>query len=223
MLYQVLKRIVWGLARLVFRLETRGTQYLPAAGPVLMAANHASFLDPPLVAAAAPRQLHFLAKEELFRIPLLGRLIRAVNARPVRRGGSDPVALRTGLRILEDGGALLIFPEGTRGEEDKLREPRPGAGMLAVLSGAPVLPTLIEGSGRALPRGRWLPRWAKIRVSFGPPFSLAAREDSGRRNRYLEASRQIMTRIAEIKEGSWQAGGPETASVGVRPPRARKW
>lgn len=193
-----MRSIVWGLAHLVFRLETRGTQHLPPAGPVLITANHSSFLDPAIVAVSASRQLHFLAKKELFRIPLFGRLIHALNARPVRRDGSDPGALRTGLRILEGGGALLIFPEGTRGEEGALREPRPGAGMLAVLSGASVLPTLIEGAGRALPRGRWLPRWVKIRVSFGPPFSFTAGDDSGRRERYLEASRRIMTRIAAI-------------------------
>lgn len=202
MLYQVLKAVVFGLARLLFRLETRGAEHLPARGPVLIAANHTSFLDPPIVAVAAPRPLHFLAKEELFRIPLFGRLIQALNARPVRRGGADPVALRTGLRILGGGGALLIFPEGTRGEEGDFQEPRPGAGMLAVVSGAPVLPTFVEGAGCALPRGRWLPRWAKIRVRFGPPVAFAAADSFGRRDRYLEASRQIMTAIAEIKQES---------------------
>ena len=135
---------------------------MPATGPVLLVSNHLSVLDPPLVGGAADRQLSFLAKAELFEIPMFGRLIRALNARPVRREGADASALREALRTLAEGRALLVFPEGTRGTEGELRPAKAGAGMLAVLSGAAVVPVYITGSGRAWPRGRRLPRRAQV-------------------------------------------------------------
>lgn len=211
MFYTIVRSIVTGLARCLFRVEARGTGHVPLSGPALIVANHSSFLDPPIMAVAAPRPLHFLAKAELFSIPLLGRMIFALNARPVRREGADPGALRTALRLLEAGQALLIFPEGSRGAEGTLREGKPGAGMLVVLSGAPVVPAYIEGSGLALPRGRWLPRWRKIRVTFGPALSFAAEGGLDRRGRYREASRQMMATIARLKAGA--EGGPREATL----------
>jgi 1-acyl-sn-glycerol-3-phosphate acyltransferase len=133
MLYAILKPIAVALMRLFFRLEVVSPGLVPATGPVLLVSNHVSVLDPPFVGGAAPRPLYFMAKEELFRIPLLGRLIRALNARPVRRDGSDTRALKAALAQLEEGHALLVFPEGTRGEEGRpLREGKAGVGMLAV-------------------------------------------------------------------------------------------
>jgi len=208
-LYRIVKTFVFVLARLLFRIEARGTGHIPPTGPVLIAANHASVLDPPIIGVAAPRPLHFLAKAELFSIPLFGGLISRLHARPVRRGGADPAALRVALRVLESGAALLVFPEGTRGEEGTLGEAKPGAGMLAVLSGAPVVPAYIAGSGRVLPRGGWFPRPGKIRVSFGPPLAFAGEGARGQKERYREASRQIMNAIARVRdagaEPSWEA------------------
>lgn len=200
MLYAVLRLAALALARLLFRVEVRGAEHVPRTGPAMIVANHSSVLDPPVVGAVAPRPLHFMAKAELFSIPLLGRLIRAVNARPVRREGADARALREALRILEGGHALLVFPEGTRGPEGVLREGKAGAGMLALLSGAPVVPACIEGTGRALPRGRVLPRPVKVRVSFGAPLAFAKVEGPHRKDRYLEASREMMAAIARLKQ-----------------------
>ena len=202
MLYAVLRLLALLLARLLFRLEVRGTEHVPRTGPAMIVANHSSVLDPPIVGAAAPRPLHFLAKAELFSIPLFGRLIRAVNSRPVRRDGSDARALREALRILEGGHALLVFPEGTRGPEGVLREGKAGAGMLALLTGAPVIPAYVEGTGRALPRGRVIPRPAKVRVSLGPPLAFGRIEGPHRRERYLEASREMMAAIARLKQAA---------------------
>ena len=171
MLYAILKPVVVALMRIFFRLEAVGRERVPATGPVLLVSNHVSALDPPLVGGAAPRPVCFMAKEELFGIPLFGRLIRALNARPVRRDGSDMRALKAALALLREGRAILVFPEGTRGEEGQpLRKGKPGVGMLAVLSGAPVVPVYVSGSGYALPRGRALPRPTKVRVTFGPPL-----------------------------------------------------
>lgn len=212
MLYALLKPVVAVLMRLVFGLESRGREQVPSAGSVLLVANHSSVLDPLLVGGALARPVSFLAKAELFEIPLFGRLLRGVNARPVRREGADASALRAALRTLQAGAALLVFPEGTRGdEEDGLRPARAGAGMLAVISGAPVVPVYIRGSGRAWPRGRKLFRPAKVGVTFGPPLHFAERAGHTRKESYDAASRDMMAAIARLKDaaGSRQ---PVTAS-----------
>ncbi len=209
MLYAILKPTAAALMRLLFRLEVVGSGLVPASGPVLIVSNHVSLLDPPLVGASAPRPLHFMAKEELFRVPLLGRLIRALNARPVRRDGSDMRALKAALALLQEGRALLVFPEGTRGVEGQpLREGKPGVGMLAVLSGAPVVPVFVSGSGAALPRGCVLPRPRKVVVTFGPPliFKKEGKQegkragDDGRKEAYREAAQEMMRAIAQLRE-----------------------
>src|SRR3989442_5795732 len=119
--YACVKPVVAVLMRLFFRIEVKNPEHVPLAGAVLLVANHSSLLDPALVGGVTSRQLSFLAKAELFRIPLFGALIRRLNARPIRREGPDPGALRTALRVLEAERALLIFPAGTRGEEAVLR------------------------------------------------------------------------------------------------------
>ena len=200
MLYDVLRLIVVALMRLYFRLEARGVEHVPASGALLLVANHSSLLDPPFIGGACRRKLCFLAKAELFRVPGFGRLIRAVNARPVRREGSDPRALKDALRVLEAGEALLVFPEGTRGPEGALREGKPGAGMLAVMSGAAVVPVYISGTGRALPRGRVLPRPAKVRVSFGPPLTFKAPKGEARKEHYRAATAEMMRAIAQLRD-----------------------
>jgi len=199
-LYQVLKPVAVALMRLMFRLEAQGEEHVPTAGPVLLASNHVSVLDPPMVGGASPRELHFMAKEELFGIPLFGRLITALNARPVRRDGSDSRALKAAVRLLGEGKALLVFPEGTRGVEGRLGDAKPGVGMLAVMTGAVVVPVHISGSGKALPAGRMLPRPAKVLVRFGPPISFKVADHEERKERYREATREIMRAITQLQE-----------------------
>jgi 1-acyl-sn-glycerol-3-phosphate acyltransferase len=202
MLYTILKPVAVAIMKVLFRLEGRGQHHIPATGPVLLVANHSSVLDPPLVGGAAPRHLAFLAKAELFRVPLLGALIRRLGARPVRREGADGGALRTALRVLREDGVLLVFPEGTRGPEGVLREPKAGAGMLAVLSGAPVVPVYVRGSGRAWPRGRRLPQPGKVVVTFGPALRFAEPEAGRRKECYELASREMMAAIARLRDGA---------------------
>lgn len=209
MLYAILKPIAVVLMRLLFRLEAVGRELVPATGPVLIVSNHVSVLDPPLVGGSVPRPIYFMAKEELFRIPLFGRLIRSLNARPVRRDGSDMRALKGSLALLQEGRAILVFPEGTRGVEgEPPRAGRPGVGMLAVLSGAPVVPVYVSGSGAALPRGRALPRPGKVRVTFGPPLSFKREGkragDEGRKEAYREAAQEMMRAIAHLREQQGQ-------------------
>ena len=208
-LYAILKPLSWGLMRLAFRVESRGRENIPARGPVLLVSNHSSVLDPPLVGGVANRQLSFLAKAELFDIPLLGALIRRLNASPIRREGSDPGALRAAMRVLAEGRALLIFPEGTRGDEGVIRPAKTGAGMLAVLSGAAVVPVFVRGSGRAWPRGRRLPRPAKVTVTFGTALRFEAERGADRKRHYEIASREMMEAIARLRDGTTTGGASQ--------------
>jgi 1-acyl-sn-glycerol-3-phosphate acyltransferase len=201
-LYAICKPVAVALMRLLFRVEGHGTEHIPPTGPLLIVANHSSVLDPPLVGGMCPRELTFLAKAELFRVPGFGGLIRRLGARPVRREGADASALRTAQRVLAEGKALLVFPEGTRGEEGVLREAKPGAALLAVQSGATVVPAYVRGSGRAWPRGRHLPRPVKVVVTFGAPLRFQRAVGADRKAQYQAASRQMMSAIADLRDRS---------------------
>src|SRR5207249_3066242 len=198
-LYAILQPLSYGLLRLVFRYRATGVEHVPKAGPALLAANHQSFFDPAAVGAAAPRPLDYMAKAELFRVPLLGGLIRRLNAHPVDRSGSDSTAMRLALRLLEEGRALVVFPEGTRGEEGRLRPAHAGTGMLAALSGAPVVPVFVSGTGRVLPRGARTPRLARITVTYGTPLRFARERGKAR---YRAISDDIMAAIDRLRGGA---------------------
>jgi len=207
-LYAILRPLTAVLLRLVFRLRASGAEHVPRQGPLLLAANHVSVLDPPVVGAAAPRPLQFMAKAELFQIPLFGPLIRRLNAYPVEREGADAGALRHALLLLREGKALLVFPEGTRGTEGTLGPGRAGAGLLAAHAEAPVVPVYIRGTGVILPKGARGLRRAPIRVAFGPPLRFAR----GRgKPHYQEISDQIMAAIGRLK--AEVDGAPAAAPV----------
>ncbi|HSE96223.1 MAG TPA: lysophospholipid acyltransferase family protein [Methylomirabilota bacterium] len=196
MLYAIVRPIVYGLLRLLFRYRAVGVAHVPAAGAVLLASNHASLLDPPIVGAAVPRPLHFMAKAELFRVPLLGALIRRLNAHPVIREGGDTAALRLALRLLREGHALLVFPEGTRTRDGQLGAGKAGVGMLAAQAGVPVVPVYVSGSARALPRGTRWPRPGRVTVAYGPPLSF--NRERGK-TRYQAISDEIMAAIGRLQ------------------------
>jgi 1-acyl-sn-glycerol-3-phosphate acyltransferase len=205
-LYQALKLTIAALGRVWFRLSVVGAEWVPREGPLLLASNHLSVLDPAMIGAVIPRELDYMAKTELFHIPGFGALIRRLNAHPVDRTGSDSAALRLALRLLGDGRAVLVFPEGTRGTEGQLRPARAGAGMLAALSGAPVVPVYIQGSGRALPRGAVLPRPGRVTVTLGAPIQFGRERG---RARYQEVSDEIMAAIGRLKTEA-KRGHPAT-------------
>jgi 1-acyl-sn-glycerol-3-phosphate acyltransferase len=202
MLYQILRRLTYVTLKVFFGFRAIGRENVPLEGPLLLAANHVSAMDPPVVGSAAPRPLHYMAKAELFRVPFLGWLISHLNAHPVERDGADATALRHALLLLREKKALLVFPEGTRGTEGTLQPGRPGAGMLAALSEAPVVPVYVQGTGEALPRGASRPQLTTVTVRYGPPL----RFERGRgRHRYQEISDQIMAAIGRLKAEAEQA------------------
>jgi 1-acyl-sn-glycerol-3-phosphate acyltransferase len=199
-LYRILKPLAVIFMRAWFGLRVRGVEHVPPSGPALIVSNHQSILDPPLIGGAVRRQIYFLAKAELFRIPVFGPLIRALHARPVRREGADSRALRTAAQLLEEGKALLIFPEGTRSLDGSLGEGKAGVGMLAVTSGAPVVPAYVSGTLEALPKGAAWPRRSQVSVSFGPALHFKPRTGAGRKERYREAAEDMMRGIAQLRE-----------------------
>src|SRR5262245_9059748 len=164
-------------------------------------------LDPALIGCMVPRELDYMAKTELFRVPGFGGLIRRLNAHPVDRSGSDSAALRLALRLLSAGRGLLVFPEGTRGTEGRLQPPQAGAGMLAVLSEAPVVPVYIQGSGRALPKGAVVPRPVRVTVTYGAPIRFVRERG---RTRYQDVSEEIMAAIGCLKTAA-ERGHPAAA------------
>ena len=200
MLYRIVKLLAVLFMRAWFGLRVRGMEHVPPSGPALIVSNHQSILDPPLIGGAVRRQIYFLAKAELFQIPVFGPLIRALHARPVRREGADPRALRTAAQLLEEGKALLVFPEGTRSLDGSLREGKAGVGMLAVTSGAPVVPAYVSGTREALPKGAAWPRRSQVSVSFGPALHFKARTGAGRKERYREAAEDMMRGIAQLRK-----------------------
>ena len=133
MIYTILKPILWVLFKLGLRLNVEGTENIPQEGPLVIASNHLSLLDPPVIGVAATRKVHFMAKQELF-VPILGDIYKALGAFPVRRGGADRAAIKHGIDILKDNKVLAIFPEGTRSLG--------GEKFLPFKSGAKVLVTL---------------------------------------------------------------------------------
>ncbi len=200
MIYCLVWWVLRALFRLVFRWQVVGSERVPAHGALLLASNHVSHLDPPVVAVGMRRPAAFMAKEELFSHRALGWFFRQLNAFPVRRGEADRAALRHSFQVLEEGGALVLFPEGTRSEDGEFKAPEPGIGLLAYRSGAPVVPVYIHGTRDALPRGGGL-RLARFSVTYGDPISFRLPEgQKPRPDDYAAAARQIMSAIADLKE-----------------------
>lgn len=146
--YEIAKAVVRVYYRLFFRMKVEGLENIPKDGALMICANHKSFYDPPLLGAFLPFRLRFMAKEELFRNPLFGKLIRSLGAFPVHRGKSDVAALRGAMKMLHQGERLIIFPEGKRVKKDHLGKGKKGAAMIAVMSGVNILPIGIDGDYR---------------------------------------------------------------------------
>jgi 1-acyl-sn-glycerol-3-phosphate acyltransferase len=184
-------------------MEVKGQSNIPREGGLIVASNHISFWDPPMVGSAVPRETHYLAKEELFQTPVLGPLIRSVNAIPIRRGVADLSGMARAMDVLRAGGVMVMFPEGSRMRDGELHPARPGVGMMAVHANVPIVPCSILGSDR--PR-RWLFRTTRVRIWFGvarPWQDLAGTEDDLTPGRalYQRVGDAVMREIAILRTG----------------------
>jgi cytidylate kinase len=198
-LYTFLHMIGQLLLKILFRLEVRGRENIPKKGAVIIASNHLSFLDPPLVGVSSPRRLHYMAVAEVFKFFFIGNLSRRLGAFPVKKKGVDIGATKRALKILKDREAMLIFIEGTRSPSGNLLKPKPGVGMLAYKSGAMVIPTLIIGSQRALPFKCRFIRPRKIKVFFARPLAIERFSHLKSKEAYQAMSDEIMNRIRKMQ------------------------
>ena len=197
MLYQILSFTFCAFFKLLFRAEILGRENLPAEGAVILAANHMSNWDPPLVAAFLARPVSYMAKLELFQIPVFGRAITACHAFPVKRGASDRGAIKAAVQVLKQGKCLGLFPEGTRSRDGKMHKAEAGVGLIASMTNAPVVPAAVVGTDHIFANGGYFP---KVRVIYGEPMHFTG--DRKDKEQLSAFSQSIMERIAELKEKS---------------------
>jgi glycerol-3-phosphate dehydrogenase (NAD(P)+) len=194
-------RVVLGVAiQVYFSLERTGRKNIPKKGP----ANHRSFLDPFLIGCCMRRPVYFMAKQELFKTRWQGWILNRLGAFPIRRGESDEESMATARGVLERGGALVIFPEGTRHRSGPLARPKRGVGRLALETGAPVVPIAILGSERARRGWRVRPVW--VRVRCGRPLTFPRVERPSPR-----LAEEVTARLWPCIDLQWQWLGGEPA------------
>ncbi|CQR74336.1 1-acyl-sn-glycerol-3-phosphate acyltransferase [Sporomusa ovata DSM 2662] len=193
-MYELLRMFFAVLFSIAFRWRTFGIENIPAGGAII-AANHISLWDPPVVGTALPRRAHFMAKEELFANPVFGWLISKLGAFPVKRGAADRTAIKTALTLLKKGSILVIFPEGTRSKDGKLGTPEAGLALLALKAGVPVIPAAITGTNKIFRAGHVLPKFC---IRFGKPI-LPGCDNAGKES-MEKMSTQVMTEISYLLE-----------------------
>lgn len=199
-LYWTARRLVWWFLRGIYRIEVRGTGNIPWKGPVVLAANHCSFLDPPVLAMVSPnRNVRFMARDTLYSNPFARWFFPRVGLIALDRTRGDLAALRTAISSLKGGDLVALFPEGTRSPDGQIKEAKGGIGFLIAKSGAPVVPARIFGTYEAMPKGSGRLRRSRISVRVGeaitPEEIQAAMPEKGA---YEAAAALVMSRIAAL-------------------------
>jgi 1-acyl-sn-glycerol-3-phosphate acyltransferase len=199
MLYWIAHVLVYTLAKLFLRMRVVGVENVPQDGGVIIAANHMSYLDIPLLGCALRRRADFVGKSELFRNPIVGFLFRKLGGFPIKRGSVDRSALVEAERRLKAGRLVVFYPEGRRSEDGRLQRPKPGIGMVAVRAKAPIIPALIEGTGQILPKRSWRLRFHPVVIRFGPPLDPSQFEDIDQgKPTYTKISQAVMEGIQRL-------------------------
>ena len=199
---KILYWLGWSLTHYVagplLGVKVNGLEQVPKTGAFILASNHISYFDPPLVGSWIRRELFFFAKKELFDNKILGPIIWRTNARPVRRGAMDRDALKMSLKVLRDGYGLTVFPEGTRARHGKFLSPKPGIGLIAYQAKCPIVPCYISGANR--PKDCILRR-TRVTIDYGPPIEADwIKSQPAAKETYLRIAEEVMKRIASIKE-----------------------
>jgi 1-acyl-sn-glycerol-3-phosphate acyltransferase len=211
MLYTFLWWVLKAFILLPFRVSYLHAERVPASGGVVIAGNHESYLDPLIIALGVRRRLHFMAKAELWRNKPLAWLVEQLQAFPVHRGTADRAAIQTASRLLEEGGQVGIFPQGTRHHasgEAGFEEGAGGAALIAQRTGSLIVPVGINGTDRVRPKGTRLIRFPKVTVCFGEPIDPSEFTEGGRRERVDAITARIMEGIAAAHaEASGRKGG----------------
>ncbi len=203
-------RIGWTCFRVMyatyFRWRVFGAENVPVQGGVILASNHASFLDPPLVGSGLKRDINYLARESLFRFPGIGALLRSWNAVPVDRDGGGAKGLKTILSRLLDGNGIILFPEGTRTLDGKLQPARSGIGLTVIKSTAPVVPVRVFGTFEAYGKKHKFPRPHRVIVKYGRPMNFEILRAEAKtcdkvrlKEIYQQVADEIMAAIAKLE------------------------
>jgi len=207
--YYVARVIVKVLLKLLTRCQVKGRENIPSQGPLLIIANHLSFVDPPLLSVSFSRKVIFMAKKELFRPRVIGYFIGSFGAFPVHRGQLDRQSIRRAYQVLADGLALVMFPEGTRSLSGRLQPALPGSVLIALRSGAPILPVGIIGT-EEIKGVTWLLRRPQITVNIGHSFYLPSVNSRLNKAELAELTNSVMEHIAELipleYRGDYRAG-----------------
>jgi 1-acyl-sn-glycerol-3-phosphate acyltransferase len=202
--------IGWLLFRLMyatyFRWRIFNAERVPLKGPVILAANHASFIDPPLVGSALHRDINYLARESLFRFPGIGWLLRKWNSVPVDREGGGAKGLKAILDRLLAGGAIILFPEGTRTQDGRLQPARSGIGLTVIKSNAVVIPVRVFGTFEAYGRHMKFPLPKPVAVKYGRPMPFEKLRSEAKtcskarlKEIYQEVANELMAEIAKLQ------------------------
>lgn len=200
MLYWIGKVLSRSVCRFFGRWKVLGRENIPAKGGVLLCPNHTSYIDPPAAASGCPRRVRFMAKSELFKIPVLGFLIRKVGQFPVKRGTPDRGALKMAVDFLQNGEIVGIFPEGQRSYEGKLLPPEAGVGLIALRAKAPVIPVALINTNKLLPPHSFFFKFSRVKIVYGKPVPLEDLYDQGGREAIEEVGRRTMAAIAKLME-----------------------
>jgi 1-acyl-sn-glycerol-3-phosphate acyltransferase len=203
-------RIGWLVFRAVFatyfRWRVIGSERVPLTGGVILASNHASFIDPPLVGCGVNRHINFLARESLFRFPVMGAVLRSWHVVPVDRDGGGAKGLKIILDRLLDGNGIVLFPEGTRSPDGRLQPARSGIGLTVIKSKAPVVPVRVFGAYEAFGRHHKVPRPCRVTVKYGPPLTFEALRAEAKtcdkprlKEIYQQVADEIMAAIAQLE------------------------
>ena len=189
-----------------FRWRVFNPERVPRTGGVILASNHSSFLDPPLVGSGLPRAINYLARESLFRFPGIGALLRSWNSVPVDRDGGGASGLREILNRLLAGGGIILFPEGTRTPDGKLQPARSGIGLTVIKSDVVVIPVRTFGTFEAYGRDHKFPRPYRVTVKYGRPMKFESLRAEARtcskprlKEIYQEVADEIMSEIAKLE------------------------
>ena len=218
--YRAVRTVASGALRVLLTREVRGLAHVPAEGGVIVASNHGSFWDPPVLGIVFPRPLRYMTRASFFKVPLFGALIRSLGAFPVRKGTADLSGLRAAEAALARGEALLVFPEGGRMKDGRLHPALPGLGLLVARTRAPVVPVYVSGTNRIR---RCMARREKVRVTIGkvlPPETWEGREATTLAGRalYQAISDRVMQEIAllERQEETTRSGAAPATSTSNR-------
>ncbi|MCL0074533.1 1-acyl-sn-glycerol-3-phosphate acyltransferase [Thermodesulfovibrionales bacterium] len=196
-LYFFMRAILYTIFKVFFLLRVYGLENVPDKGGVIVAANHVSYFDPPVFGVALKRKATYIAKRYLFSVPIISPIVNFYCI-SVDEGKAQASTIKESVKRLKKGELIVMFPEGERSEDGSFLDAKRGIGLIAAISGAPVVPALVDGTQKVLPVGAKVPRLAKIKVSFGKPLTLRSRD----KDLQEKICNDIMNGIKELKKSS---------------------